>query len=454
MRSHRTSLSLVRIGIILVLGLFGSKMWAQMSDEVLHVFTGGSDGSVPAGGVVFDQQGNLYGTTYSGGASGCSPLGECGVVYQLVPSPSGPWTENILHVFQGVEGHDAATPSGGLLIDHLGNLYGVTAYGGSGRCVLLGTSGGCGTVFELSPPSQAGGAWTETILYSFRGGDDGYLPVGDLTFDAHGNIYGATQYGGGSGNCNVYYGSCGVVFKLSPPKTHGGPWIEEVLHAFAGGSTDGAIPNGGVVVAQDGTIYGTTFYGGPSTLGCDSTIAAGCGTAFQLLHAPGGGWINTVIYFFQGPPAKDGVEPSGGLVAGEGGRLYGVTAAGGNLGEGTAFRLVPPENGTGAWTRNLILQFDYSTTGQQPMGRLLWSDGTLYGTVSEGGQYARGTVFSAEPGNGFRDLWDIQILCTFPTGNQAEGPESEVTFGPSGGIYSTTVSYDSVPGGAVFQTAP
>ena len=99
-------------------------------------------------------------------------------------------------------------------------------------------------MYEVSPPKAKGGAWTETVLHSFQGGKDGYLPVGNLTFDKAGNLYGATYYGGGYGSCNSpYYQYCGTIFQLSPPKTEGGKWKEKVLYSFKG-VTDGANPNG------------------------------------------------------------------------------------------------------------------------------------------------------------------------------------------------------------------
>src|SRR5579872_1549406 len=104
-------------------------------------------------------------------------------------------------------------------------FYGVTAYGGTGQCALLGGVQGCGTVYELMPPSKLGGTWTKSTIYSFQGGSDGYLPAGTLTFDKSGNLYGATEYGGGLGSCNPdFYQYCGTVFELSPPTFKGGEW--------------------------------------------------------------------------------------------------------------------------------------------------------------------------------------------------------------------------------------
>jgi uncharacterized repeat protein (TIGR03803 family) len=166
------------------------------TETVLYSFKGGSDGSGPAAGLIADSSGNLYGTTYLGGAfaSGCNgifaDLG-CGVVFKL--SPGG--TETVLHTFTG--GSDGGVPSGGLIADSSGNLYGTTSRGGaSGR-----SPSGSGVVFKLSPSG------TETVLYSLKGGSDGSGPAAGLIADSSGNLYGTTSGGGASGN--------GTVFKLT-----------------------------------------------------------------------------------------------------------------------------------------------------------------------------------------------------------------------------------------------
>jgi hypothetical protein len=197
-----------RISLLIALAALSSPATAEWKEKVLYSFQGLPDGSVPAGGVVFDQQGNLYGATTEGGSQACLGIAQCGTVYQLVPptKKGDPWAENILYVFKGNLNGDGATPAGGVVIDQAGNLYGTTGYGGTG------------TVFELSPPKQKGSAWTETVLYSFPTAKQGYLPRGDLVFDSAGNLYGATEFGGEQGtNCgDAFYQYCGVVFKLSP----------------------------------------------------------------------------------------------------------------------------------------------------------------------------------------------------------------------------------------------
>src|SRR5271166_1949839 len=202
------------------------------TESVLYSFQGGSDGAFPYAGVIFDQAGNLYGTTAYGGGSGCAGNG-CGTVFQLTSSGSG-WVENTLYSFQG--GNDGASPFGGLIFDQSGNLYGSTAYTSS-----FGVGGG--TVFELSP---SGSNWIHTVLYSFSGGAG---PYDTLTIDA-GNLYGTTNRDGAYG-----YGS---VFKL----THsGGGWTYTSLHDFTAGS-DGGYVYGGVILDSSGNLYGTTQYGG------------------------------------------------------------------------------------------------------------------------------------------------------------------------------------------------
>jgi len=323
--------------VILSIAINASAAWKE---KVLYSFQGIPDGATPAGGVVFDRAGNLYGATTNGGANNCPGITECGTVYQLKsPVQKGkPWTESVLYVFKGVNANDGETPASGVLFDPAGNLYGTTAYGGRGGCMLFGGRVGCGTVYKLAPPKQKGGAWTESVIYSFKGGKDGYLPQGDLTFDTEGNLYGATQYGGGFGSCNApFYQFCGTVFKLSLPKTKSGKWTEKVLYSFKSGK-DGANPNGGLVFDNKGAIFGTTFYGGGTT--CKADAGTGCGTAFELRPPTktGGHWTEKILHSFVNY-RTDGAGPNGGLVFDSKGRLYGTTTGGGVPRTGSFFGL-------------------------------------------------------------------------------------------------------------------
>jgi len=168
------------------------------SESILYSFTGGSDGGRPFAGLTI-RDGNLYGTTISGGSGGG------GVVFELQPSSTG-WTETVLYAFKGHP--DGANPEAGVIFDQSGNLYGTTSFGGWRYCQI-----GCGTVFKLTPKS--GGGWQETVLYRFngRGVGDGENSDAGLLQDAKGHLYGTTSVGGGAKSCPF---GCGVVFELSP----------------------------------------------------------------------------------------------------------------------------------------------------------------------------------------------------------------------------------------------
>jgi len=215
------------------------------TETVLYNFTGGRDGGGPSAGLISDKSGNLYGTTFDGGAY------EYGVVFKLTPS-SGGWKESVLYSFAG--GANGGYTDAGLIFDKAGNLYGSTLRGGAYDA---------GMVFKLSPSTK--GAWNIRVLYSFTGNNDGGSPRASVIFDKSGNLYGTTQVGG-------YY-QYGTVFELKP--THKGQWKESVLWDFTGGA-DGANPYAGLIEDGDGNLYGTALNGGD--LKCDG----GCGTVWKL----------------------------------------------------------------------------------------------------------------------------------------------------------------------------
>ena len=312
-------------------------------ESVLYSFTGGNDGSVPLGALIADKAGNFYGTTGFGGTSGA------GVVFKLAPGG----LETVLYSFGGSP--DGSAPGSGLFPDRAGNLYGTTEEGGDGTCSFLG----CGTIFKIDSKG------TETLLHSFAGTPDGAFPAAGLIADSVGNFYGTTSQGGASGNGTVFklssagkesvlhsfkggddgsapsnsgliadvagnlYGTTfngggsagdGVVFKLTPDG------IESVLHAFKG--DDGSNPNAGVIADSAGNLYGTTIGGGDH----------GTGTVFKL--TPDG--KETVLHSFAYSDtivSTDGVGPSAGLIADSSGNLYGTTENGGLSGAGTVFKL-------------------------------------------------------------------------------------------------------------------
>lgn len=287
------------------------------TEQLIYSFKGGvADGASPRrGGLVFDSKGNLYGTTFNGGANGSSPFD--GTVFELSPGSGGTWTEKIIYNF-GVNSSDGINPVSGVTFDATGNLYGTTDNGGVYNY---------GTVYELSP--GAGGTWTETVLHSFDvNAVDGANPLAGVIIDSQGNLYGTTQIGGSYGNGN----HLGTVYELSHA---GGIWTEQILYSFTGnanGTTDGVTPVGNLIFDAAGNLYGTTFAGG--------VAIASEGTVFELSRA-GGTWTERILYAFNSA-LSDGHSPECSLVFDAAGNLYGTTSAGGSNSAGqygTVFKL-------------------------------------------------------------------------------------------------------------------
>ena len=328
------------------------------TDSVLYAFTGGTDGGSPEAAVVTGPSGTLYGTTASGGASAF------GTVFQLTPpaTTGNPWTETVLYSFTG--GTDGKLPFGNVVRGKNGVLYGTASAGGAS---------GAGTIFSLTPPTVAGNPWTFTLLYTFTGGTDGASPEAGLLLGTTGTLSGTTMGGG--------VGALGTVFTLAPPAVIGGTWSEKVLHSFAGGS-DGSNPISGLVVNSQNTLFGTTELGGtdgagtvfsitqPShappvaailyfftggvdgdkpfggvTLAGNGTLygttalggMGGDGTLFGLKPpaVAGGRWTELVLHSFT--KGNDGAFPEAGVIIGAASRLYGTTEGGGAFGAGTIF---------------------------------------------------------------------------------------------------------------------
>ena len=335
---------------------------------------------------------------------------------------------------QGKTKSSLKSPDGGLVMDAAGNLYGTAAYGGTGDCVLLGIKGGCGTVYEMSPPAQKGGAWTETTLYSFKGGNDGYVPQGNLMFDGAGNLYGATLFGGGKGTtCDPYYQYCGTVFKLSPPKKQGGDWTEKVLHSFAGGS-DGKNPNGGLLLDSEGAVYGTTEIGGNQD--CNfGRWEVGCGIVFKLSPPTkkGKAWTEKVMHRFTA--GNDGAAPNGDLIFDAKGSIYGTAATGGSRQNGVAFQLSPSKSGR--WAETVLYAFTGGADGTNPGSDVIFDkSGNLCGTAL-GGAVTRGVVFRLKPPNR-GNSWVLTVLYNFTGAPDGNHPAAVLIFDSKGDLYSTT----------------
>ena len=294
------------------------------TETVLYNFAGGADGAQPHGGLQLDSSGNLYGTTNFGGNPNC-PKG-CGTVFKLAQG-SGTWTKTILYTFTG--GSDGQQPNARLLLDGQGNLYGTTMQGGniSAACPL-----GCGTVFRLAPTS---GSWNKTVLHAFSG-NDGASPYAGVTSDPSGNLYGTTYAGGAYVAAGASKLGPGTVFKLTPESN--GSWTETVLHSFKG-SWDGGGPIGGVILDDEGCIYGTTFQGG---------VSGHFGVVFKLQPQSTGEWQETVLHIFMDSPAA---HPMAGLVFDRSGNLYGTTALGGSISAGFDSPVSERDTG-GSWVTN------------------------------------------------------------------------------------------------------
>ena len=315
--------------------------------KTLHSFTGGTDGSLPITDLTADKAGSLYGSTTQGGQPLCYAGSGCGVIFTIGHGPKG-WKESVIHYFDETDG---SNPTGNLVWDDAGNLYGTAT----------GDITNYGSIFKLSPSRKG---WKLVTIHFFDGADGGG-PT-SLFRDKKGNLYGSTAGGG------VY--GYGTVYRLSPS---GKTWVLTTLYSFTGGA-DGAGPYGPVLY-KDGVIYGTTVDGG----------ASGFGTVYQVNNS-NGTWQESVLYSFQS--GEDGSYPCCGVVMDSMGNLYGT-----NEGD-TIFKLT---NSGDQWTESNAWSFN-GQDGSIPYSRLVWdSHGNLYGTTAYGGDYCGdggcGTIFKFTP---------------------------------------------------------
>lgn len=264
-------------------------------ENVLHQFACHFDGALPwYGDVIWDRQGNIYGTTYAGGEYGG------GTVYELMPSGDS-YTESVLYSFSD------GGPKNGVIFDSNGNLFGTTINGG-----LYGF----GTVYELT--YSLGVGWIKTDLYDFQNGSDGSQPLAGLTFDSASNLYGAAGFGGSANG--------GTVFELTPL---GNVWTFKVLDSLSGVPQGYACgPYASLTMDTAGDLYGTTL--------CDG--AHNLGTVFKLTNT-GNGWEYTLLHDFDG--GDDGERPLGKMTLDTDGSLYGTTALGGSGSYGVVWMIKP-----------------------------------------------------------------------------------------------------------------
>jgi uncharacterized repeat protein (TIGR03803 family) len=308
-----------------------------------------------------------------------------GTVFQLSPTTG-------FHVIYAFSGPDGSFPIGNLVVDSNGNLYGTTAAGGAFSCGNFA----CGTVFRLSPPEN-GGLWTETVLYSFTGGNDGWTPGSGVVFDSEGNLYGTTPVGGEF--------QCGVVFKLTPSGNDQS--TQQTLYSFTG---DGCNPAGGLVFDAGGNLYGVTGTGGTWN----------GGTAYKLSPLPDGTWASSILHEFN-PNIKDGVAPQSGMIFDSLGNLYGTTLGGGVSGQGTVFELTPSG---GSWTENILFSFaGGDKDGAGPVSNLVFDpSGNLYGTTWIGGLNNYGTIYGLKPSQNGTWTESVFVMGNGPRGAHPNGP--------------------------------
>jgi uncharacterized repeat protein (TIGR03803 family) len=421
------------LALLYALTLIATQSVQAQTYTVLHTFSGGADGGNPLDGLSMDRAGNLYGTTGTGGNTqgSCAEYSGCGVVFQMKHFGSS-WVLTPLYSFTGSP--DGRYPYGRVIFGPDGALYGTTQYGGH-----QGSYGeDCGVVYRVAPPATAPRSaifpWTETILYSPLGeGGDGcvLIDAGGLSFDASGNLFG-TSYFGGSGVC------CGTVFEVTRSDNQ---WTPSVLYSFTGGS-DGENPSAGVTLDQAGDVFGTT-----NDRGCSGNCQ---GTVFQLVPSQSG-WIENTLYAFVYNQSA-GNEPEGGVILDGSGNLYGSTVSGGIYLGGTLFQLAPSG---GTWTFNLLYSFQGGLALGPFSDLLLDSAGNLYGTTYSDGRFGFGSAFKLSPSG---DSWIYTSLYDFHGLSDGGNPQSNLIMDAAGNLYgtaSTGGSRDCESGcGVVFEITP
>jgi uncharacterized repeat protein (TIGR03803 family) len=387
-----------------------------------------------------------------------------------------------VYTFKGQS--DATGGAGGLILDSNGNFYGMGGGGVYYNCYYSS----CGTVWEVSPAS--GGTYSDAILYDFLSIADGYQPIGTLTRDSSGNLYGVTAYGGlttvcflgcgtlfeisggvktllhtfqyGSGD-GIYPGAgltldasgnlfgttgrggtqdAGTIFELTPNGTGG--WNYSIVYNFLGGVADGAEPDSALILDSAGNFYGTTYAGG-GTEYCNNYIS-GCGTVFEFSPASGGGFAEKLLHIFKG--TAEGVQPAG-VTFDASGKLFGATTYGGppcssryNSGCGVAYALWPQSNGT--WTEKTIFYFSNNINNVDgstyPRGGLAYHKGVFYGYAG-GGASGIGSLYTLTPAGA---SWTEATIYSFGgAGSDGGQPAGAPIFGSDGTLYG-------VGGGAIF----
>jgi hypothetical protein len=336
----------------------------EWTETVLYSFTGGSDGAAPSGGLTFDRAGNIYGSTYDGG----NCLYSCGTIFELSRPAlrGGTWTFTTLHRFGGPDSGDGGEPNGNLIFDKAGNIYGTTAFGGR-------SPGEYGVVFMLSPSASPGSQWTETVLYTFAGVPDGAYPYGGLAVDPNGNLYGTTSEGG-NGDCRISGEGkigCGSAYRL---KLSGGAWKESIIFNFRPAESG---PASDMIFDSAGRLYGAASF---MVFRLQPPVRGGLWTESQLYKFPYSTIIQSDVIF-------DG-----------NGDLYGTTRASGLQGFGSIYELSPPRSDVSTWILTILQKYSGGESAQMPSGGLVFGrNGVLFGATAFQGQSNAGYAIKLVP---------------------------------------------------------
>jgi uncharacterized repeat protein (TIGR03803 family) len=403
--------------VLLIPILAISSAWAGSKFQVVHTFTGGTDGAYPSSPLL-DRSGTLYGVTPDGGSlTGCNSYG-CGTAFKLLQE-DGHWKEYDFYSFSAATNGDYPAPIGALAPDSRGDLYGIQAEAGDPTC-------NCGGVYQLT---LSDGIWTQNILHNFTGGGsgDGAYPASGLVQDAAGNFYGTTE--GGGVNMN------GTIFELT--QNTDGTWAYAVIYEFgATSSNDAEIPYGPLTIDSSGNLYGTSESGGEY----------GYGAVFRL-SPNGAAWTEAVLFNFTLDYGSY-PEPYGVVLDGVG-NLYGVTLDGGAYAVGTIYKLT---SAVGFWNRTVLHTFSGSGDGAYPYGGLtIGPTGVLYGTTGYGGSYGYGNAYEFALTNG---KWKQTVLHQFTNSTDGAHPLAGVILDQLGNVYGTTQQGGAAGFGVAFEITP
>jgi uncharacterized repeat protein (TIGR03803 family) len=395
------------------MALLPSAASAQTTTTLLNFSSKG--GIEPYARMILDSAGNLYGDTTTGGKPSASDPYPSGAVFELSPA-SKSWTETVLYTFLG--GTDGGEPTGALLADSKGDLFGTT---------FLGGAQGDGTVFELK---LKGTKWKKTTLFSFTG-SNGSQPFAGLVANKAGDLFGVTTTGGQFNQ--------GAVFEIQA-KT----FAESVVYSFVG--PEGSTPNGGLVIDGNGNLFGTA-----ST----NTVSPYAGSVFELSPPASGQslWTFTQLHAFTG--GADGGSPQGAMVEDASGNLYGASFGGTGMGNGTLFELSPSAGSPTGYSYQVIFTFSGSA-GSNPFGDVaLDASGNLWGSLLNSNDVnSSGGLFVVSPPVGGSGSWTQSASYLFNGTAGGYSPYAGLTLDGKGNAYGANFSGGKSGVGAAFKFVP